>query len=197
MSPSLTGFKKNRSRQFRWARRRKSWRLPVSRRINLALPTLSICAPYDGLTLYLDLSRFLVIRHDLSVRLTLVWDVGGQDKIRPLWRHYYQNTQGLIFVVDSNDRDRVDAARDELHRMLNEDELRESILLVFANKQVGVLSLREQRVVDSRTRESILGAYDGGSTWPEYLLYESRGQAVGQHVTHIRDGFPWSLGEEH
>merc|ERR1712107_801856 len=32
-----------------------------------------------------------------------VWDVGGQDKIRPLWRHYYQNTQGLIFVVDSND----------------------------------------------------------------------------------------------
>ena len=43
-----------------------------------------------------------------------VWDVGGQDKIRPLWRHYYQNTQGVIFVVDSNDRDRVDAARDEV-----------------------------------------------------------------------------------
>ena len=120
-----------------------------------------------------------------------VWDVGGQDKIRPLWRHYYQNTQGVIFVVDSNDRDRVDAARDEvitavprilfllffhrlnfssepwtrkvavsslffpsssflyshpdtynptliifqLHRMLNEDELRDSVLLVYANKQ--------------------------------------------------------------
>jgi len=64
-----------------------------------------------------------------------VWDVGGQDKIRPLWRHYYTNTQGLIFVVDSNDRDRIDAARDEMHRMLNEDELRESVLLVFANKQ--------------------------------------------------------------
>ncbi|RVW43396.1 ADP-ribosylation factor 1 [Vitis vinifera] len=64
-----------------------------------------------------------------------VWDVGGQDKIRPLWRHYFQNTQGLIFVVDSNDRDRVVEARDELHRMLNEDELREAVLLVFANKQ--------------------------------------------------------------
>ena len=64
-----------------------------------------------------------------------MWDVGGQDKIRPLWRHYYQNTQGVIFVVDSNDRDRVGEARDELHRMLNEDELREAILLVFANKQ--------------------------------------------------------------
>merc|ERR1739848_588727 len=46
-----------------------------------------------------------------------VWDVGGQDKIRPLWRHYFQNTQGLIFVVDSNDRDRMGEARDELMRM--------------------------------------------------------------------------------
>merc|ERR1711935_407486 len=64
-----------------------------------------------------------------------VWDVGGQDKIRPLWRHYFQNTQAVIFVVDSNDRERVSEARDELARMLNEDELREAVLLVFANKQ--------------------------------------------------------------
>ena len=64
-----------------------------------------------------------------------VWDVGGQDKIRPLWRHYFQNTQGIIFVVDSNDRDRVAEAREELQRMLNEDELRDALLLVFANKQ--------------------------------------------------------------
>ncbi|KAJ2339807.1 Arf GTPase arf1, partial [Coemansia sp. RSA 2673] len=64
-----------------------------------------------------------------------VWDVGGQDKIRPLWRHYFQNTQGIIFVVDSNDRDRVSEAREELQRMLNEDELRNANLLVFANKQ--------------------------------------------------------------
>ncbi|VDL87781.1 unnamed protein product, partial [Nippostrongylus brasiliensis] len=64
-----------------------------------------------------------------------VWDVGGQDKIRPLWRHYFQNTQGLIFVVDSNDRERVGEAREELMRMLAEDELRDAVLLVFANKQ--------------------------------------------------------------
>merc|ERR1711861_86352 len=64
-----------------------------------------------------------------------VWDVGGQDKIRPLWRHYYQGTQGLIFVVDSNDRDRVEDAREELMKMLNEDEMRDAVLLVFANKQ--------------------------------------------------------------
>ncbi|KAJ1675538.1 ADP-ribosylation factor 2 [Spiromyces aspiralis] len=64
-----------------------------------------------------------------------VWDVGGQDKIRPLWRHYFQNTQGIIFVVDSNDRERIPEAREELNRMLNEDELSNALLLVFANKQ--------------------------------------------------------------
>merc|ERR1719253_351945 len=64
-----------------------------------------------------------------------VWDVGGQDKIRKLWRYYYQNTQGLIFVVDSNDRDRIEDAREELAKMLNEDEMRDAVLLVFANKQ--------------------------------------------------------------
>ncbi|CAD6567327.1 MAG: hypothetical protein CYPHOPRED_001617 [Cyphobasidiales sp. Tagirdzhanova-0007] len=64
-----------------------------------------------------------------------VWDVGGQDKIRPLWRHYFQNTQGIIFVVDSNDHERVTEAREELQRMLNEDELRDALLLIFANKQ--------------------------------------------------------------
>ena len=64
-----------------------------------------------------------------------VWDVGGQDKIRPLWRHYFQNTQGIIFVVDSNDRERLPEAREELHKMLSEEELRDAHLLVFANKQ--------------------------------------------------------------
>merc|ERR1712139_31668 len=63
-----------------------------------------------------------------------VWDVGGQDKIRPLWCHYYQNTQGIIFVVDSNDRERVGEAKDELNRMLSEDELRDGVLLVLSNK---------------------------------------------------------------
>ncbi|KAL3976967.1 THO complex subunit 5 [Sarotherodon galilaeus] len=64
-----------------------------------------------------------------------VWDVGGQDKIRPLWRHYFQNTQGLIFVVDSNDRERVAESAEELSKMVQEDELKDAVLLVFANKQ--------------------------------------------------------------
>ena len=62
-------------------------------------------------------------------------DVGGQDKIRPLWRHYYTGTQGLIFVVDCADRDRIDEARQELHRIINDREMKDAIILVFANKQ--------------------------------------------------------------
>ncbi|CAD0050717.1 unnamed protein product [Aureobasidium pullulans] len=78
-----------------------------------------------------------------------VWDVGGQDKIRPLWRHYFQNTQGIIFVVDSNDRDRVVEAREELQRMLNEDELRDALLLNAMNAaeitdKLGLHSLRQR-----------------------------------------------------
>jgi ADP-ribosylation factor 6 len=64
-----------------------------------------------------------------------VWDVGGQDKIRPLWRHYYTGTQGLIFVVDSSDRARMTEAKVELRRSMNDDEMTDAILLVFANKQ--------------------------------------------------------------
>ena len=64
-----------------------------------------------------------------------VWDVGGQEKIRRLWRHYYQNTEGIIFVVDSDDHDRIDLAARELRRMLQQDELKDAVLLVFCNKQ--------------------------------------------------------------
>eukprot|EP01018_Ginkgo_biloba_P005717 Gb_01290 [translate_table: standard] len=63
-----------------------------------------------------------------------VWDIAGQYRFQPLWKHYLVNTQGLIFVVDSNDRDRIPEARDELHRLLAEPDLRDAKVLVFANK---------------------------------------------------------------
>jgi len=63
------------------------------------------------------------------------WDVGGRDKIRPLYRHYFQNTNGLIYVIDSNDRERLDQAIDELLTFVKEDELRGIPIAIFANKQ--------------------------------------------------------------
>ena len=73
--------------------------------------------------------------HEIITYLCSFQDVGGQDKIRPLWRHYYTGTQGLIFVVDCADRDRIDEARQELHRIINDREMRDAIILIFANKQ--------------------------------------------------------------
>lgn len=64
-----------------------------------------------------------------------VWDVGGQTRIRPLWQHYYQGTQGLVFVVDSTDTARLEEAGLELFRLMSDDELRNAAVLVLANKQ--------------------------------------------------------------
>jgi len=77
-----------------------------------------------------------------------VWDVGGQDKIRPLWRHYFSGTQGLIFVIDSSDRDRIKEAQGELHRIINDREMKDSLLLVFANKQDISGAMNPQEVTD-------------------------------------------------
>ena len=75
------------------------------------------------------------------------WDIGGgEDMIRPHYlRINYEIFQGLIYVVDSNDRDRIDYARDYLQNMLNEDQFREVVILVFANKQdlPGALTVAE------------------------------------------------------
>eukprot|EP00042_Codosiga_hollandica_P018957 m.57233 g.57233 ORF g.57233 m.57233 type:complete len:254 (+) comp49016_c0_seq2:1015-1776(+) len=64
-----------------------------------------------------------------------VWDLGGQTSIRPYWRCYYANTDAIIFVVDSADKERMGIAKSELVSMLEEEELKNAVLLVFANKQ--------------------------------------------------------------
>lgn len=64
-----------------------------------------------------------------------VWDLGGQTSIRPYWRCYYQNTNAIIYVVDSADTERIGISKQELVTMLEEEELKEAVLMVFANKQ--------------------------------------------------------------
>ena len=63
-----------------------------------------------------------------------VWDVGGQTKIRPLWQHYFENTDAVIFVVDSSDKERLEEAREELESILQDDRVKNASLLVFSNK---------------------------------------------------------------
>merc|ERR1711975_78273 len=64
-----------------------------------------------------------------------VWDIGGQKTIRPYWKNYFENTDALIYVVDSSDRKRLEEAAAELAELLEEDKLGGIPVLVFANKQ--------------------------------------------------------------
>uniref|UniRef100_A0A182N9J6 ADP-ribosylation factor-like protein 2 n=1 Tax=Anopheles dirus TaxID=7168 RepID=A0A182N9J6_9DIPT len=64
-----------------------------------------------------------------------MWDVGGQKSLRSYWRNYFECTDGLIWVVDSTDRMRMESCREELTVLLQEERLAGATLLVLANKQ--------------------------------------------------------------
>jgi small GTP-binding protein len=66
---------------------------------------------------------------------TTIWDIGGQDAIRKLWKFYYNNVDCVIYIVDSHDRDRIELAAEELCGVLSDDLLTGVPLLVYANKQ--------------------------------------------------------------
>ncbi|XP_059099127.1 E3 ubiquitin-protein ligase TRIM23-like [Tigriopus californicus] len=109
-----------------------------------------------------------------------VWDVGGQHKLRPLWKHYYLNTQAVIFVIDSTDRVRLSEARDELVKLLTEKELQDACLLILINKQdlSGCMSLEE--ISD----ELSLFKLCCGRSWHMQTCDASRG-------TGLTDGLDW------
>ncbi|XP_011198330.1 PREDICTED: ADP-ribosylation factor-like protein 5B [Bactrocera latifrons] len=65
----------------------------------------------------------------------LVWDLGGQQSLRAAWSTYYTNTEFIIMVIDSTDRERLAVTREELYRMLQHEDLCKASLLVYANKQ--------------------------------------------------------------
>jgi len=99
--------------------------------------TLLYCLKLGGIQHTIPTIGFNVETIEFKNLKFTIWDVGGQSKLFPLWRHYYTECQALIFVIDSNDTDidRIELARKELHQLMQEDELRDALLLVFVNKQ--------------------------------------------------------------
>ncbi|KAI0289508.1 GTP-binding protein [Russula brevipes] len=81
-------------------------------------------------TLGFNIKTFVHGRYTLNI-----WDVGGQRTLRPYWRNYFEQTDALVWVVDSGDRLRLADCREELHSLLLEDRLAGASLLVLANKQ--------------------------------------------------------------
>merc|ERR1711988_1938409 len=78
-----------------------------------------------------------------------VWDIGGQRAIRPYWRNYFENTDALIYVVDSSDRRRLEEAAAELAELLEEDKLGGIPVLIFANKQDLISAVPSDELIET------------------------------------------------
>ena len=110
-----------------------------------------------------------------------VWDVSGQDKARPFWRHYYRGTSGILFVVDSNDTQRIPNARAELFAILEEVELEEAVIAVLANKR----DLPEAE--DMESLRARLGIEEVRGAGREIEVFET----VARDGTGVTDAFDW------
>merc|ERR1712080_735321 len=91
-----------------------------------------------------------------------MWDVGGQEKIRRLWRHYYENTDAVIFVVDSTDQGRLcnedtgkESVECELNQLFRCDQLRDAVFLIFANKQDMRNTLSAPEIAEKLSLQSV------------------------------------------
>jgi len=84
-----------------------------------------------------------------------IWDVGGQKSLRSYWRNYFESTDGLIWVVDSADRRRLQDCKEELEALLLEERLAGATLLVFANKQDLPGALSSDQIKEALELESI------------------------------------------
>lgn len=78
-------------------------------------------------------------------KITLsIWDVPVKERLKPLLKHYFPDTHGFIFVIDTSDRQRIDEAKQDFIEFTNSDDLKDVPLLVFANKKdIGVMTTDE------------------------------------------------------
>merc|ERR1711977_51815 len=86
-----------------------------------------------------------------------VWDIGGQKTIRPYWKNYFENTDALIYVVDSSDRRRLEESGMELLQLLEEDRLAGIPVLVFANKQDLISAVPQEEIIECLQLMNIKG----------------------------------------
>ena len=107
-----------------------------------------------------------------------VWDVGGQDSIRPLWRHHFTGTQALIYVVDSSDRERTKKAAVELHKIMLDNAMRNACLLVFANTADLPHALKADQVRDELQLEQL-----GARAWHVQPSCATTGDGLWQGLT--------------
>lgn len=77
-----------------------------------------------------------------------VWDIGGQSKLRDLWHHYYDNSEAIIYVLDTSDAERFEMARETLQSVINNEQLKNCPILILANK-IDVSRIQPVKVVEA------------------------------------------------
>ena len=88
-----------------------------------------------------------------------MWDIGGQKHIRPYWKNYYPNTDGIIYIVDSSDNRRFDEAAEELEDLTGQEDLEGVPILVLANKQDLLNSANAAAVMEALELTSLKGRW--------------------------------------
>mmetsp|Transcript_59084 Transcript_59084/g.93547 ORF Transcript_59084/g.93547 Transcript_59084/m.93547 type:complete len:213 (-) Transcript_59084:99-737(-) len=85
----------------------------------------------------------------------ILWDIGGQEQLRKIWTFYCHGTNGLIFVVDSSDRERLKVVKDEVEKMLQREELAKAVLLFLANKQDLANAMSVEEIIEKLDLEKL------------------------------------------
>jgi len=111
-----------------------------------------------------------------------VWDIGGQKTIRPYWRNYFEQTDALVYVIDSSDRRRLAESGGELNELLQEDKLGGIPLMVFANKQDLINAVSAQEISNDLKLENIRDR-----TWNIQACSAKNGEG-------LQDGMEWIVG---
>lgn len=107
-----------------------------------------------------------------------IWDVGGQDRIRPLWRHYFQGTQGMIFVIDLSDGERAEEAAMELEKVLSDPSMGAVPVLIFANKS----DMPQRLTVSQLSARMDLPALLGRRKWLVQESVATTGQGLHEGI---------------
>jgi len=129
----------------------------------------------------------------------MIWDVGGQDKLRPLWRSYTRATDGIIFVVDSSKAERFEEAKLELQKLYKSCQTTgvksgsgAAPILILANKQ------DLPNAGDAAKMEAVLGLRDlGASFWHVQATCAVTGEGLEEGMARLTEMISMKKNKSH
>ena len=122
-----------------------------------------------------------LVNYDYKRLSIVLWE--SKERIRILWKHFLRNTDGIIFVVDSSDKDFMEDAAEELKKNLAEEELKNCCILVMANKQDRDGALSKDEITEKLGMGNLQG-----KNW----FVESTSAITGQG---LQEGLDWLLSQ--